>query len=261
MESVLALILLSILFLEYGANLQGQIFDAIKSNPIGLIKYLGASSVLALTFALLPKILISLYMRHNGFWVYEVFGAQSGSLNVIAINVFLNFSILTFGIFISALAIALRGGFWAVCLSICLNVLIAAMFFYMAMRGGDWLLAISVLVFCAILATYVAIWTRLDIASKARYWFIPLYFSLGVAVLLVAFPQGASKLAMAGLRQMKVGGFAVQLYDPADLRNREHPMDAYLLLRTPEALYLSHEPEGPRVYMVSSNHFAIEYKK
>lgn len=261
MEAALALILLSILFLEYGANLRSQIFDAIKSNPIGLIKYLGASSVLALTFALLPKVLISLYMRHNGFWAYEVFGAQRGSLNVIAFNVCLNFVILTFGIFISALAIALKGGFWEVCLSVCVNIFIAAMFLYMAMRGGDWLLAISVLVFCAVLAAYVAIWAKLDIASKARYWFIPLYFSLGVVALLVAFPQGASKLAMAGLRQMKVGGFAVQLYDPADLRNREHPMDAYLLLRTPEALYLSHEPEDLRVYIVSSDHFVIEYKK
>lgn len=259
METVLALALLSILFLEYGKKLQSQIWSVVQSNPIGLVKYLGASSVFALTLALLPKVLIVLYMRDKGFWAYEIFGAQSGSFGVIALNVFLNLVLLTLGTFAAALVIALRGGPGPICLSVALNLFIVAIFLYMAAKSGDWLLAISVLVFCLVLAVYAAIWVKLDIDSKARYWFFPLCASVLVALLLAIWPASGSKLAMAGLRQMKLGGFPVRLYEPYDVLKREHPTNAYLLLRTPEFLYLSQKEGDSRVYIASSDHLIVDY--
>lgn len=258
MEVALVVVLLLVLFAKPIFDLGRQVLVVAKSNPSGLMKYLGASSAFALTCAFLPRMLIIVYMRHSGFWAYEVFGTERDAFAELGTNIVVNYLFLSLYMFSAAIVAVLDVDRPLRIVVFVINIVAVGVVFLLAWSKGAWVLAGAVLALCLVVAGYAAIWTALSVNAKAYFWWFPLVFAGVLLLFPYVSPSAASGLAEGGLRQMKVGGIDVQLCDPRDMTARTKCLGAHLLLRTPEKIYVTF-PGDRRVFVATSEQYVLGY--
>jgi hypothetical protein len=262
MESFLISLLVLVLFIERGGKLREQLGAAIASNHRGVIKYFGSAAVLSLTLSFLPGILLSIYMRRNGFFAYEVFGDQRQAIQVLSVNVLANFLLLSVYLFSTALLWGSKADKVSIGISVLVTLFMIALFVLFALSTGRYDLFVSIFVFCLLLGGYLYFWVSSGFSDKARLWWMPLAFSLGFFFLPLAFYKFSAVLTENALSQMKVGGMDVELSEPLGFESEkpETVLAAKLLLRTPEFYYLRPTNNPDSVLIVRTEHVSLKYK-
>ncbi|MBG6079827.1 hypothetical protein [Rubrivivax gelatinosus] len=261
MESFLISLLVLVLFIERGGKLRQQLMAAIASNHRGVIKYFGSAAVLSLTLSLLPGLLLSIYMRRNGFFAYEVFGDQRQALQVLSVNVLANFLLLSVCLFSTALLWNSKVDKVSIGMSALVTLFMITLFVLFALSSGRYDLAISIFVLCLMLGGYLCFWVSSGFGEKARYWWVPLAFSVAFFLLPLAFYQSSAVLTENALFQMKVGGMDVELSEPLgfEAHKSEAVLSGKLLLRTPEFYYLRPTNNPASVLILRTEHVSLKY--
>lgn len=262
MESFLISLLVLVLFFERGGKLREQLLVALASNHRGVIKYFGSAAVLSLTLSFLPGLLLSIYMRRNGFFAYEVFGDQQQAIQVLSMNVLANFILLSVYLFSTALLWGSKADKVSIGISVLVTLFMIALFVLFALSSGRYDLFASIFVFCLMLGGYLYFWVSSGFNDKARFWWVPLAFSLGFFFLPLAFHQFSAVLTENALSQMKVGGMDVELSDPLGFEadKPKTVLAGKLLLRTPEFYYLRPANDPDSVVIVRTEHVSFKYK-
>lgn len=262
MESFFISLLVLVLFFERGDKLRKQLMAAIASNHRGVIKYFGSAAVLSLTLSFLPGLLLSIYMRRNGFFAYEVFGDQRQAIQVLSMNVLANFLLLSLYLFSTALLCGSKADKFSIGISVLLTLFMIVLFVSFALSTGRYDLFVSIFVFCLMLGGYLYFWVSSGFSDKARLWWMPLAFSIAFFFLPLAFYQHSAVLAENALSQMKVGGMEVELSDPLGFKveKPETVLAGKLLLRTPEFYYLRPTSSPDSVLVIRTEHASLRYK-
>lgn len=261
MESFLISLLVFVLFLERGGKLRQQLMAAIALNHRGVIKYFGSAAVLSLTLSLLPGLLLSVYMRRNGFFAYEVFGDQRQALQVISVNVLANFLLLSVCLFSTALLWNSKVDKVSIVMSALVTLFMIVLFVLFAVSSGRYDLAVSIFVLCLMLGGYLYFWMSSGFGEKARLWWVPLVFSLAFFFLPLAFYQHSATLTENALLQMRVGGMDVELSEPLGFKadKPQTVLSGKLLLRTPEFYYLRPTNNPVSVLILRTEHVSLKY--
>lgn len=262
MESFLVFLLIFVLFIERGGELRKHFLDALVSNHRGVIKYFGSAAVLSLTLSMLPGLFLSIYMRHYGFFAYEVFGDQQHAVQVLSANILVNFLILSVFMFSTALLWGIKADKISLGISVLVTLFMISIFVLFAISTGHYDLFMSIFVFVLMLGGYLYFWVSSGFSEKARLWWMPLAFSLLALALPIAFYQGAAVLTENALQQMKVGGMDVELSEPLGFKieKPESVLTGKLLLRTPEFYYLKPDNSKDNVIVVRTEHVSLRYK-
>lgn len=262
MESFLIFLLVFVLVIEKGGELREHFVEAIISNHRGVIKYFGSAAVLSLTLSMLPGLFLSIYMRHYGFFAYEVFGDQQHAVQVLSANILANFLILSVFMFSTALLWGIKADKISLGISAIVTLFMISMFVLLALSTGHYDLFISIFVFVLMLGGYLFFWVSSGFSDKARLWWVPLAFSLLALFLPVTFYQGAAVLTESALQQMKVGGMDVELSEPLGFKSEkpESVLSGRLLLRTPEFYYLKPDNNKDNVLIIRTDHVSLKYK-
>lgn len=261
MEALLIGLLAFILFLERGGKFRDDFFVAISSNWVGVIKYFGATAVLTVAFSMLPSLLMVIYMRTHGFFAYEVFGKEDEAINVLSLNVLVNYLGLSFFLFVFAIAAKLKTAKSTLGVAVISSLMVGAAFYFAATSSGQLALAAAMLVFCAILAVLITFWVSHGMQDKAKYWGWPIGIAVLLLLLPVIFSAPASRLTENALFQMKVGGINVEISEPLGLLS-EKPTQSYparLLLRTNDFYYLHPIARPEDIVIIKTDHVSIRY--
>ena len=260
MEFFLIILLVLVLFFEHGENVRKQITSAIIKNHRGVVKYFGSAAILSLTLSIIPNLLLSIYMRHFGFFAYEVFGEQQHAINVLSLNVFINFLVLSIYLFFSALLWAAKANKTAITVSLLIPLTILLMFGDLWSVERSYLL-LSILVFVAFLGLYLVFWIRSGYSEKARYWWTPLVFSMLLVLTPIFCSEGAVILTENALFQMRVGGIDVELSETLAFTEGvpKSVLNAKLILRTPEFYYLKPKNQENSILIISTEHVSLRY--
>lgn len=262
METLLIALLAVVLFMEHGGATRAQLLAVIRTNAFGVIKYFGSAAVLSLTLSSLPAILLSIYMRSNGFFAYEVFGNQQHSVQILSLNVFLNFLVLSVFLFGTGLLWGAKADKVTIALSVVGTVTVVGTFVLVAVSTGRYDLAISIFVLCLLLGGYLYFWVSSGFSDKAKLWWVPLAFSFAFLVAPLIGYRGAVLLTENALAQMKVGGIDVELSEPLGFaKGSKEAISARLILRTPEFYYLRLQSEPEQVVILSTEHVSLRYKR
>ncbi len=176
MEMALLVILIAIVFAKPLLGLGNEIYRVANEKPVDLLKYLGASAAFALTCLSLPKILINLYMRHSGFWAYEVFGTDRGAFAELGTNIVVNYVFISLFMFSSGIVVPLDVDKRLKVMVAAINALAVAWLAFLAWSHGAEALGGAVLFLCLLIAAYVSIWAFLSVKQKARCVVVPARF-------------------------------------------------------------------------------------
>jgi hypothetical protein len=261
METLLIALLVVVLFMEHGGAARLQILAATRTNTIGVIKYFGSAAVLSLTLSSLPVILLSIYMRSNGFFAYEIFGSQQHSVQILSFNVFLNFLVLSVFLFGAWLLWGAKADKASLVISSIGTIGAVITFVLVAISTRRYDLVISVFVLCFLLSAYLYFWVSSGFSQKARFWWIPLAFSLIFLLAPVVFYRWAVLITENALSQMNVGGIDVELSDPLGFGAQSKiSVTARLILRTPEFYYLRFKSDPEQIVIVGTEHVSLRYK-
>jgi hypothetical protein len=201
-----------------------------------------------------------IYMRTEGFFAYELFTRESHAFGVLAGNVFVNFLVLSFGFFGAAVLFAAKADKLMLALVALLNGLFVTYFLLVAYITSRWLLVGGILVITFFIAGYLYFWLSSSVSGKARFWYAPLVFSAILALAPIAVPSVTSELTGNALAQMKVGGMMVEVAEPAHIfapKEDQKAVKQWLVLRTPEALYLKPDRESTSVTVLKAEGFTV----
>lgn len=241
-----------------------QHLPTISSNAESLIKYLGASAILSATLAALPSLCMIIYMRTEGFFAYELFTRDSHAFGVLAGNIFVNFLILSFGFFGAAILFAARAEKWMLGLIALLNGLFVTYFLLLAYVTSRWLLVGGTLVTTLAIAGYLYFWLSSGVSGKARFWYAPLVVAALFALAPMLAPSITTELTASALSQMKVGGMMVEVNEPTQIfepKEEHKAVKLWLVLRTPDALYLKPNRESTSVTVLKAEGFTVSPSK
>lgn len=249
------------LVLEYGENLRNELLHALKTNHKGVIKYLGSSAVLSLTLTVLPGMMLTIYMRHHGFFAYEVFGEQQHAFQILSANVFLNFLIVSIYLFLPFLLWASNAGKAAIIASSIAPIIVIIFLIALYWSTGNSILIYSVLFLCTVVGGSLILWVRSDYNQKARYWMIPLGLSLLLIIGPILFFSSTVTFTENALMQMRVGGFDVELAEPLDFNvlTPNKSLKGKLLLRTPEFYYIKPASNPESIVILRSEKVSMRY--
>lgn len=261
MESFLIALLVLTLFLEYGSTVREQFRKAITSNYRGVIKYFGSAAVLSLTLSFLPGLLLSIYMRHYSFFAYEIFSDQQHAIQILSVNVLVNFLLLSVYLFSTALLWGAKADKVSIGVSVLVTLVVMGLFIVFAASSGRYDLFFSIFIFSLLLGGYLYFWVSGGYSGKAKFWWVPLAFSLAFIMLPITFSHGAMVLTENALFQMRVGGINVELSEPLGFRYKqpETLLSAKLLLRTPEFYYLKPHNNPNSILIVRTEHVSLRY--
>lgn len=262
MESIFIALLVLVLFIERGGKIREQLLAAVVTNHRGVIKYFGSAAVLSLTLSFLPGLLLSIYMRRNGFFAYEVFGGQQHAIQILSVNVLVNFLLLSVFLFSAALLWAAKADKVSIVISAIVTALMLIFFVLYAFSSGRYDLFVSIFVFVLLLGGYLYFWVSSGFGEKARLWWVPLVFSFLLFLLPSIFYKFAAVLTENALVQMKVGGMEVELSEPLGFKEEKPTtvLTAKLLLRTPEFYYIRPIANQETVVIVRTEHVSLRYK-
>lgn len=261
MESVFIILLIGVLLLENRSKYASALFDVLRSDGRGFIKYLGSAAVLSLVMSALPSEFLTVYMRYHGFFAFELFGEQQHAFQVIGLNVFANFLALSAFLYAAFLARALKADKAIIRMSYLASAILLCTMIAVALSSGRWILALVVLAFCAVIAGYLWFLTS-SWGEKSKRWWIPLAFACALA----AWPliptigwRSAAVLTENALFQMRVGGMDVEISEPLGFaQGSPHTsIKARLMLRTPEFYYLK---LGDSILILPTEHVSLKYK-
>lgn len=236
----------------------------ISSNAEPLIKYLGASAILAATVAALPSLFMIIYMRTEGFFAYELFTRESHAFGVLAGNIFVNFLVLSFGFFGAAVLFAAKADKLMLGLVALLNGLFVTYFLLLAYVTSRWLLVGGMLAITLAIAGYLYFWLSSGVSGKARFWYAPLVVAALLAFFPILAPGPTTELTASALAQMKVGGMMVEINEPVQIfapKNGHKAVKQWLVLRTPDALYLKPDRESTSVTVLKAEGFTVSPSK
>jgi len=262
MEYALVFLMLLLVFKGSIANLIKRNIGIVSANAESLAKYAGASAVLALTVAVFPTICVAIYMRTEGFFAYELYSAESRSFGVLSANIFLNYCILSLGLFGIAVFSSMKTDRWLIIGMAVVNALLIVYFLLLAWTHKAWIIMTGVSVIAAMISLYLRFWISSGIQGKAKYWWAPLVPAaiLGFAPLMA--PDVVAKLTASSLAQMKVGGMAVEILDDSPLESRageQRGEKKWLVLRTPEMLYLKDREDDKSITLLKADRAALRY--
>lgn len=236
----------------------------IASNAEPLIKYFGASAILSATLALLPSLFMIIYMRTEGFFAYEIFSRDSHAFGVLAGNIFVNFLMLSFGFFGATVLFATKADKWTLILVSLLNGLLITYFLLLAYVTSRWLLVGGMIAITLAIASYLYFWLSSGVTGKAKFWYAPLAAAGLLTLLPILAPEATAELTAGALAQMKVGGMMVEVSEPTQIfsPDKDHKVvKQWLVLRTPEALYLKQNKGSTSVTVLKSEGFAVSPSK
>jgi len=236
----------------------------ISANAEPLIKYLGASAILSATLAALPSLCMIIYMRKEGFFAYELFSRESHAFGVLASNIFVNYLVLTFSLFGAAVLFAAKADKWMLVFVSLLNSLFISYFLVVAYVSSGWVIVGGMLVFTALIAGYLYFWLSSGVKGKARFWYAPLIVAAILALLPIFAQQTTAEFTANALAQMKVGGMLVEVSEPSHIFSPEEghkPIKQWLVLRTPDALYLKPTREDKNVMVLKAEGFTVSPTK
>jgi len=260
-EILLVGLLAFLLFWEKCEKTRDQLIAACRSNPRGLIKYLGAASALSLSLSFLPGLLLTIYMRTNDFFAYEVFGSENYAFQVLSWNVFFNFTMLSVYLFLSIYLWKKGAGAPTVFGGAMISALLIGILVYGVVSTGRYALGFAILVFCLLVGGSLYFWITSGFEEKARYWMVPLFFSGLFLILPVIFHQHAALFTESALAQMKVGGVDAELSEPLGFAStpQSTTLRGRLLLRTSAFYYIRPERDQAHVFIVSTEHVSLRY--
>lgn len=264
MELALITLMLVLVFKTTIISAVNEHLPTISSNAAPLIKYLGASAILSATVAALPSLFMIIYMRTEGFFAYELFTRESHAFGVLAGNIFVNFLVLSFGFFGAAVLFAAKADKWMLSLVALLNGLFVTYFLLVAYVTSRWLLVGGMLAITLAIAGYLYFWLSSGVTGKARFWFAPLVVAALLALLPIMLPGPTTELTASALAQMKVGGMMVEVSEPMHIfapKEDHTPVKQWLVLRTPEALYLKPNRESASVTVLKAEGFTVSPSK
>lgn len=234
--------------------------DTISTNAESLVKYLGASTVLSATVAAIPSLCMIIYMRTEGFFAYELFTKESHAFGVLAGNIFVNYLVLSFGFFGAAILFAAKAEKWMLWLIALLNALFVTYFLLVAYVTSRWVLVGAMLIFTLAIAGYLYFWLSSGVKGKARFWWVPLGVAAVLALLPILIPVPTAEFTAGALAQMKVGGMMVEVSEPKQIFSPEENHKVakqWLVLRTPDALYLKASRESRSVTVLKADGFIV----
>jgi len=236
----------------------------IISNAEPLIKYLGASAILSATVAMLPSLFMIVYMRTEGFFAYELFSRDSHAFGVLAGNIFVNFLVLSFGFFGAAVLFAIKADKWTLILISFLNGLFITYFLLLAYVTSRWVLVGGMIAITLAIAAYLYFWLSSGVTGKAKFWYAPIAAAALFSLLPMLAPGTTAELTAGALAQMKVGGMMVEVSEPTQVFSPDKSHKAvkqWLVLRTPEALYLKVSRESISVTVLKADGFTVTPSK
>ncbi len=264
MELALVALMLVLVFKTTIISAINEHLPTISSNAEPLIKYLGATAILSATVAALPSLFMIIYMRTEGFFAYELFTRESHAFGVLAGNIFVNFLVLSFGFFGAAVLFAAKVDKWMLSLVALLNGLFVTYFLLVAYVTSRWLLVGGMLAITLAIAGYLYFWLSSGVTGKARFWFAPLGVAALLALLPILAPGTTTELTASALAQMKVGGMMVEVSEPIQIfapKDDHKAVKQWLVLRTPEALYLKPTRESASVTVLKAEGFTVSPSK
>lgn len=260
MELALIALMLVLVFKSSIVKAINEHLPTISSNLEPLIKYLGASAILSAAVAALPSLFIVIYMRTEGFFAYELFTHESHAFGVLSGNVFINFLVLSFGFFGAAVLFAAKADKWMLSLVALLNGVFVSYFLLLAYVTSRWLLVGGMLGITLAIAGYLYFWLSSGFSGKARFWYTPLVLAALLLLCPMLFPKFATEVTAGALAQMKVGGMMVELSEPGAVfspKEGHNAVKQWLVLRTPETLYIKPARESTAVTVLKSDGFIV----
>lgn len=264
MELGIVILMLVLVFRTAIVSAIKENLDTISANAEPLIKYLGASTVLSATVAAIPSLCMIVYMRTEGFFAYELFTSESHAFGVLASNIFVNYLVLSFGFFGAAILFAAKAEKWMLWLIALLNALFVTYFLLVAYVTSRWVLVGAVLIFTLAIAGYLYFWLSSGVKGKARFWWAPLGMAALLLLLPILAPVPTAEFTAGALAQMKVGGMMVEVSEPKQIFAPEEAHKAakqWLVLRTPDALYLKPSRESNSVTVLKADGFIVSTVK
>lgn len=258
MESLFILVLLGVLFFEHGKPMLKEAISELKLNPTGLFKYLGSASVFAITLSSLPILLLTIYMRDYGFFAYEIFSPNNSSIGYLSANIFVNYLMLTFGLFVSGVLFAAKADKITLAMTILVNAIFVLYFVGMAFVSDNWILVVSMLFFCIVIAGYIYFWVSNGIQKKAKFWWVPIVFSFVIIFLPIIFHNAASAFTKASLYQMKAGGMNVNIFNVKSIKEDKEFLEGFMYLRTEDNIYFKPK-DSKKIMIVKSEYIGVEY--
>ncbi|MGY8625111.1 hypothetical protein [Chromobacterium violaceum] len=260
MELALIALMLILVFKTTIISAINEQLPNISSNAESLIKYLGASAILSATVAALPSLFMIIYMRNEGFFVYELFTRESNAFGILAGNIFANFLVLSFGFFGAAVLFAAKADKLMLGLVALLNGLFITYFLLIAYVTSRWLLVGGMLTITLAIASYLYFWLSSGVSGKARFWYAPLVIAAFLTFTPILAPGPTAELTAGALSQMKVGGMMVKVSEPAQIfepKNDHKVVKQWLVLRTPDALYLKPDRTSKSVTVLKAEGFTV----
>lgn len=236
--------------------------DTIRNNRSGVIKYFGAAAILAMVFQALPMLLVTIYMRKEGFFAYELFGEDAGALDILSLNVLFNYLFLSVYLFLAAFTIIHKTNWWTKVGGVLLSAFIFGMFVYFTVLTGNYLTFLSIMSFCILLGGYLVFWLMAGFNAKAKYWWVPCIFAGVFLVLPVVAPDAAARLVESSFAQMKVGGLNAAISENIDFKEppTRNYIEGKLLLRTTMFYYFRPKDKKDTVLTIRTDHATLRYK-
>jgi hypothetical protein len=238
-------------------------WEDISENIVPLIKYLGSSVLLTATLGIFPDLLMVLYMRAEGFFAYELFAGDAHAFGVLSGNIFVNYLVLSFGFYGSSLLFAKRAGKASVIGFGMLNAVFLGYFLLLASSSAHWIILTTMLFATFLIAAYAYFMLSSGIKGRARAWYAPLILSGILLIGPVMFSPYAANFAKVSLAQMKVGGINVKLAKAEDflkLEGERQYKTMWLVLRTPELLYLKDSENATSILVLKASDYLLATK-
>ena len=225
-----------------------ELKESFKDNPAKELKYIGMSAFMTICITYAPVLYITQYMRHFGFYSYEIFNinrnmATFSTLNIIFLLVIL-FFYMTFWIY------TLKEKMYLLSLGMILcSLTMIVSLFLSAQSSGNINKIAGILFFSFLIGVYSIIIFFLKPKHKIKVWWVILILSLCIVLSPFCFPYATDTLVGIGLRSMNVGDEKIEIQD----EKYNHGQHEYcLLLRTNDFLYLMDTKNKNDIKIISS---------
>jgi hypothetical protein len=235
-------------------------WEDISANAVPLTKYLGSSILLTFTVSIFPNLIMVLYMRAEGFFAYELFSGNTHAFGVLSGNIFINYLLLSFGFYGSSILVAKKAGKVAIIGFGLLNAAVLGYFILLASNSAHWIILATMLFATFLIAAYAYFMLSSGIKGRARAWYAPLILTGILVIAPIMFSQYTARFARVSLAQMKVGGINVKLTKAEDflkLEGERHYKAMWLVLRTPELLYLKDSEDAKSILILKASDYLL----
>lgn len=248
METILIVMMLFLVWLDFDPQLPGKFVAAASGNPLGLVKYFGSAGVLLFTAKGFPSYLLFLYMRREGFYDYSILDGQHDSLRMVGASMFIGFAFVTAGLFCWLVVLKYKTDLFAKSAMSIVAAFLFAVFVMTASASGEYVMSIFATVICLVIALIASFMLGFAFDQKARFWWVPVAISFVMVTLPLYFIDGSSALVGHTLAIFKIGGIEVGSREPFD--DPEAVERHYkLLLRGTDMVYLRDAKTGRNIIL------------